>query len=85
MKHNIFNKPVIREFVSYCESFYGPAGIYPLGCNRADIESAILTYVQTLASYGQGAWGYGDSIDRERVADILCKRGFAYPEFEGVR
>lgn len=84
MAHQIFDKPVIRAFADYCESFYGPGGIYPLGCNRADIESAILAYVQKLASYGSDAWGYGDSVDRERVADILCQRGFAYPESRGV-
>ena len=76
MTHQIFEKPVIQEFVNYCEEFYGPNGLYPLGCNRADIKSAILTYVQRLTGYGPDTWGYGDSVDRERVAEILQKRGF---------
>lgn len=84
MSHQIFDKPVIREFVEYCESFYGPGGIYPLGCNRADIESAILAYVEKLVVHEFWTWGFGDSVDRERVADILCQRGFAYPEFKGA-
>lgn len=83
MAHQIFDKWTVIRFANYCESFYGPEGIYPLGCNRSDIEGAILHYFQTMHTQGQ-TWGDGDSVDRERIAEILCQRGFAYPELQGA-
>jgi hypothetical protein len=84
MAHQIFDKWQMVRFANYCESFYGGGGIYPLGCNRQDIEGAILKYLSILAKHPVWTWGFGDSVDRERVAEILCDKGFAYPELKGA-
>ena len=60
------------EFIDYVYSFYGPNGLYPLGVTKGDIKSACLSYILTIENNKDGlTWGGGDSIDRERVRDII--------------
>ena len=65
----------LKEFRDYVHSFYGKDGIYDLGCSIPEIETAIMKYVANCLS-GAREWGYGDSVDRERVRVILENMGF---------
>lgn len=58
----------ILGFVEYVDSFYNPVtGIYPIGgATVAVITKAIEEYIST-----DSTWGGGDSLDRERVRDII--------------
>ena len=70
------------DFVNYCYSFYGaPDALYPMGVTIEQISYATLMYLDACASYdknkGDGipyTWGDGDSLDRERVRDILTDK-----------
>jgi hypothetical protein len=59
-------------FVAYCMDFYGEErGLYPIrGLTFKAIEKATQRYLN-LCSEGVYEWGDGDSVDRERVRDIL--------------
>lgn len=64
---------VLTEFVDYVMSFYGPKGLYkeffkqPL--KRAEVEKALVKRLsETTVRFD------GDSIDRERVRDILTEQ-----------
>ncbi len=77
--------PVDLEFVAYIDSFYGTNDpIYPMmNCetkqplNTFDIVRAIHTYIERIEKgdleYAHYVWGDGDSLDRERVRDILLE------------
>jgi hypothetical protein len=69
----------ILNFVEYVDSFYNPVtGIYPIkGATVEVITKAIKTYIETDC---QGDWVGGDSVDRERVRDIILQN----PECEVV-
>lgn len=58
----------ILGFVEYVDSFYNPVtGIYPIGgATVGVITKAIEEYIST-----DSTWGGGDSLDRERVRDII--------------
>ena len=56
------------DFVSYVHEFYGPDGIYPMGVTIADICDATKVL---LARHGVGV--EFDSLDRERVRDIMIE------------
>jgi hypothetical protein len=61
----------LSEFIEYCMSFYGPGGVYPLGMSEDEITKAI----RLLDLIGQEDLDL-DSIDRERVRDVvLVMRG----------
>jgi hypothetical protein len=67
----------LKEFVGYVMDFYGKGGLYDMGVKEKDLWKAI----EDLVAY----WGIktfeGDSIDRERVRDILIsKYGYKFPE-----
>ena len=67
--------PMLKEFKNYVLSFYGYDGLYPIeGLTSADVDVAIVDYSQ-LCGDPQNfmEWGDGDSLDRERVRDILLK------------
>ena len=79
-----FNSSVeneLNEFVDYIHSFYGVNDpLYPMvkeidgsALNTTDIFAAIHFYLCKISACTDGAysWGDGDSIDRERVRDIL--------------
>ena len=77
--------PVDLEFVAYIDSFYGQnEPVYPMmNCetkqplNTFDIVRAIHTYIERIEKgdleYAHYVWGDGDSLDRERVRDILLE------------
>ena len=60
----------MNEFVSYVYDFYGKNGIYDMGATRDNITTATIDY---LASDDSLPF-YGDSLDRERVRDILTSK-----------
>ena len=62
------------EFTDYVYSFYGaPDALYPMGATRQDILGAIYDYLHAISTLNNEhfTWGDGDSLDRERVRDIL--------------
>ena len=77
--------PVDLEFVAYVDSFYGTNDpIYPMMHQETkqplsvyDIVRAIHTYIERIEKgdleYVHYSWGDGDSLDRERVRDILLE------------
>ena len=67
----------LQEFVDYVWSFYSPnSELYPIkGLTKKDIFTAFNEYVRRIESnnYQYYSWGDGDSLDRERVRDILLE------------
>ena len=63
----------LNEFIDYVFSFYNVVdGLYPvLGCTKNKIQLAIGEYFHKIQTYPNIEWGYGDSLDRERVRDIM--------------
>jgi len=61
---------LMNEFIDYVYSFYGEDGIYDMGATRDNITTATIDY---LASDDSLPF-YGDSLDRERVRDILTSK-----------
>ena len=76
----------LQEFVDYVWSFYGEHSdtIYPIkGLVKQDIYDALNVYQQRIkaAESNNGrwfnvsySWGDGDSLDRERVRDIILEQ-----------
>lgn len=66
-----------KEFLDYCESFYLPSHkdvLYPIeGLTRGELALATLNYLDLCASTDI-TWGDGDSLDRERVRDLVINR-----------
>ena len=65
--------PVFVELKNYVLSFYNEVdGLYPIrGLTDAEVEVAINKYLVHLTTSNEDTWGDGDSLDRERVRDIL--------------
>ena len=75
----------IDEFVDYVWSFYGEHSdtIYPIkGLTKQDILDALNVYqdriIEAESNNGRWfnvsySWGGGDSLDRERVRDIILE------------
>ena len=73
----------VDQFVDYVDSFYGVNDpLYPLmsaetkqPLSKLDILRATLNYIDLCMKgdleYVHYTWGDGDSLDRERVRDIL--------------
>ena len=59
-----------NEFISYVLSFYGETGIYPEN-KRTKEQVAYATLYYLDSCNDQIEWGDGDSLDRERVRDIM--------------
>ena len=71
------------NFTQYMLDFYGPNGIYPEGFNEIQIYLAIEVYKKRLDAAGDKF--YGDSIDRERVRDIILgARESVVPEYAKI-
>ena len=73
MRKNIIRKrkdTIIKEFVSYVHDFYGKNGIYDMGATVSQIQTATIHYIGSDDSLPF----YGDSLDRERVRDILTSK-----------
>ena len=70
------------NFTQYMLDFYGPNGIYPLGFTSTQISLATQLYKCRLP---EGQEFLGDSIDRERVRDIiLSAREVVVPEYAKI-
>jgi hypothetical protein len=70
------------NFTQYMLDFYGPNGIYPLGFNATQISLATQLYKTRLP---EGEEFYGDTVDRERVRDIiLAARESVVPEYAKI-
>ena len=75
--------PVLKNFIDYVYSFYGCPNdnLYPLIkdnrlVTKGEIYSALQVYKARLETASAGSfytWGDGDSLDRERVRDILIQ------------
>jgi len=73
----------ISEFVKYVDSFYGVNDpLYPMMSRETkqplttfDIHRATLNYLDmcSASELPYCTWGDGDSLDRERVRDILLE------------
>ena len=63
----------VVDFCAYVESFYGnvPDAVYPIGASPKMIIAATSKYINSLNE--KVTWGGGDSLDRERVRDILIE------------
>ena len=71
----------IQEFVDYVDSFYGTNDpLYPMMSKetkqplcKMDIHRATMNYLTMCLDENEKlcTWGDGDSLDRERVRDIL--------------
>ena len=68
----------LQEFVDYVWSFYNPqSDLYPIkGLTKKDIFDAFNVYVRRIESNNNEyyTWGEGDSLDRERVRDIILEQ-----------
>ena len=83
--YDIINPRDAKEFIDYVDSFYGTNDpLYPMMCretkqplNKYDILCATCTYIERIEKgdleYVHYSWGGGDSLDRERVRDILLE------------
>ena len=63
-----------NDFINYCLDFYGVGGIYPENKRtKEQIAYATTLYLDAIAHYDSDTytWGNGDSLDRERVRDIM--------------
>ena len=67
------SNPDLQLFKTYVLSFYGYEGIYPIaGLTDAEVEKSIMDYLTVCSNPNTHmTWGDGDSLDRERVRDIL--------------
>ena len=69
----------VNEFIDYVWSFYNPnSDLYPIkGLTKLDIYTAYNTYIERYEKgdleYVHYSWGEGDSLDRERVRDIILE------------
>ena len=70
----------LQEFVDYVWAFYNPQSeLYPIkGLTKQDIFDAFYVYKHRLLKASNTpnnnyTWGYGDSLDRERVRDIILE------------
>ena len=73
------DRPVkeLNDFVDYVWSFYGNEDpLYPIeGLQKRDIYNAFFIYKERIEKGDtRMTWGYGDSLDRERVRDIILEQ-----------
>ena len=59
------------DFTQYMLDFYGPNGIYDYGFTAEQINLATQLYKCRLGENYPGEEFCGDSVDRERVRDII--------------
>ena len=70
----------LEEFADYVWSFYSPkSDLYPIkGLTIEDIFHAIEIYFERIEKgdleYVHYSWGDGDSLDRERIRDIILEQ-----------
>jgi len=66
------------NFTKYLLDFYGPNGVYPFGFTAEQVSLATQLYKTRLDINYPGEEFSGDSVDRERVRDIILQT--CYPE-----
>ena len=61
------------DFIAYVDSFYNAeTGIYPInGMTNQMVINGVQTYITQIGESESLEWGGGDSVDRERVRDII--------------
>jgi len=59
----------MKNFIDYVLTFYGPNGIYESYFKRRVTKKRIQAAIKTLKNSGHNF--VGDSIDREKVRDIM--------------
>lgn len=68
---------MLEQFIRYVNSFYGPGGVYDMGATPGQIieaTGALLNKSGLDVVLGE------DSVDRERVRDIMIERfGLTFP------
>ena len=64
-------KEDLTNFVDYCMDFYGKDGIYKLNFTENEVLLATELYMIQLLNAGQEFCS--DTLDRERVRDIVLK------------
>jgi hypothetical protein len=64
-------KKELQDFLEYCNDFYGINGTSDIVYSKSEIRVAINQYLRNLLTDKIQTWGGGDSIDRERVHEIL--------------
>ena len=70
----------LHDFILYVWSFYGANdALYPIeGLQKQHIFDAFNIYTQRIEKggleYVHYSWGGGDSLDRERVRDIILEQ-----------
>jgi hypothetical protein len=73
MENKQITKTELKEFQLYCFEFYGANGIYSDelkgGVSSNLLRKAIEIYLLSINEVR--SWGGGDSLDRERVREIL--------------
>ena len=81
----LFARDAATEFIDYVDSFYGTNDpLYPMmsqetkqPLTKFDIKRATKNYIERIEKgdleYVHYTWGGGDSLDRERVRDILLE------------
>ena len=62
---------MMSEFIVYVDKFYNEkTGVYPIkGMTNTMVLDAVQKYINSLND--EVTWGGGDSLDRERVRDII--------------
>ena len=68
-----------NDFINYVLDFYGQNGLYDQGRTKEQIAFATTMYLDAVQHYADTddkmfrhyTWGNGDSLDRERVRDIM--------------
>ncbi len=72
---------MLFDFMEYVWAFYNPqSDLYPIkGLTKEDIFDAIFTYRDRIIQAENDnnpyySWGDGDSLDRERVRDIILEQ-----------
>ena len=71
----------LQEFIEYVWDFYNPnSDLYPIkGLTKKDILEALNVYQDRIIESKSNnneyyTWGDGDSLDRERVRDIILEQ-----------
>jgi len=66
---------MLEQFIRYVNDFYGPKGVYDMGATPGQIIEA------TGAMLNLEGWDCAwDSVDREKVRDIMIERfGLKFP------
>ena len=76
----------IDEFTDYVFSFYGADdALYQMNVTKDDITLATEDYLQLISDLDSDifTWGDGDSLDRERVRDMLVRNYGYSKDFDG--